>query len=349
MIPVYDLSVQTPDTSPKDIAAPAWQREIGNALKTPAEILAYLNIDGNTLPYEVEHQSPFAARITKAFADLIDPTDPYDPILLQFLPIKAERQTVHGFQLDALDEAAFAASPSLIKKYSNRALLIAHQACAVHCRYCFRRHFPYEQHRLTGNALQQALDVIQSDPAITEIILSGGDPFSLSDGKLGNLLEQLNSMAQLTTIRFHTRTLVTTPSRITETLIENLSKLTKHCVIVFHVNHANELGDAFQKAVAKLSATKITLLNQTVLLKGINDQPDIQVRLAYKLFDLGILPYYLHLLDKVSGTAHFDVDEAAAQALWQAIHGRLPGYLVPRLVREIPERDGKTWMNASDA
>jgi len=229
-----------------------------------------------------------------------------------------------------------------LQKYRGRVLLTAAPHCAVHCRYCFRRHFDYAANTPGKQQWQETLGQIGRDISISEVILSGGDPLAAGDNYLKWLLTQIDTLRQITTIRIHTRLPVVVPQRITSSLCQTLASLNSKLVIVIHCNHSQEIDSSVQLAMQKLRATGATLMNQSVLLKGINDDAASLVSLSHKLFDMNVLPYYLHLPDRVAGTGHFLVDEQEGLDLITEIRALLPGYLVPRLVREDPGSDSKT-------
>jgi EF-P beta-lysylation protein EpmB len=345
MIPVSSSILDTNGAITSPTEEEAWQQQMATSLKSTKELLEFLSIDETSLPFQVDFDSPFRTRISREFASLIDIENPLDPILLQVLPQIAESQTNPLFVKDPLKETNYSPVPGLIHKYPNRVLLVSHQACAIHCRYCFRRHFPYSDQRLTDDNLESALNYVQQHSQINEIILSGGDPLNLSDEKLAALIQRIEALEQITTIRFHTRTPVVIPSRLTDELKKITQSSTKNIIFVFHINHSNEISDHFSRKVARLKGNNVTLLNQTVLLKKINDSAATLTNLSNDLFNIGILPYYLHALDPVEGTPHFDVPIASAQTIWREMQGQLSGYLVPKLVREIPNRQQKTWIN----
>jgi len=260
------------------------------------------------------------------------PGDPHDPLLLQVLPTDLETDDPPEFTSDPVGERAALRAPGLLQKYSGRALLITTQACAVHCRYCFRREFPYggEAPRWTA-----ALEEIACDPSLQEIILSGGDPLSLSDSRLQSLTDALADIPHVRRLRVHTRQPIVLPSRVDSGLLSWIRTVRQPMVFVLHCNHPNEIDAEVRNACASLRESGITLLNQSVLLKGVNDSADTLAELSERLFEAGVLPYYLHMLDKVRGAAHFDVPDTTAQRMAGELAARLPGYLVPRLVREV--------------
>jgi EF-P beta-lysylation protein EpmB len=276
----------------------------------------------------------FVARMRRGDAD--------DPLLLQVLPRAAELRDVPGFTRDAVGDLDARAGRGVLHKYRGRALLVATGSCAVHCRYCFRRHFPYGDETAAANRWHDAIAALGADPSIEEAILSGGDPLSLSTPKLAELTDALAAIPHLKRLRIHTRLPVVLPERIDDDLLRWLAALPFGRVVVIHANHANELDASVAHACAKLAAAGATLLNQSVLLRGINDDAGVLAALSERLFECGVLPYYLHQLDRVAGTAHFEVDDARARALAEALAARLPGYLVPRLVREVAGAASKT-------
>ena len=264
-----------------------------------------------------------------------------DPLLRQVLPLAAELIESPGYGSDPLQEHAATRAPNLLQKYAGRALLITTQACAIHCRYCFRREYPYAEQREAEEGAARwsaALEVIANDTSIEEVILSGGDPLSLSDARLARLTDAIADMPHVQRIRVHTRQPIVLPSRVDAGLLAWLRGVRRPMVFVLHTNHANEIDDEVRAACERLRRGGVTLLNQSVLLKGVNDDVDTLAQLSRALMDAGVVPYYLHLPDRVHGTAHFDVAEGEAQRLIERLSARLSGYLVPRLVREVPGR-----------
>ena len=316
----------------------SWQRELSRAITKPADLLSALGIDAEWLEPAQAAAKMFGLRVTRSYLSRMRPRDIHDPLLRQVLPLGAELDTVPGYAADPLHEREFARAPGLLQKYAGRALLITTAACAIHCRYCFRREFPYAAQvndtTETGR-FRAALRVIADDASIEEVILSGGDPLSLSDARLGELTTALDAIPHVRRIRVHTRQPVVLPSRVDAGLSAWLRGIQKPVVIVLHVNHPNEIDDEVRAACAALRAAGATLLNQSVLLRGVNDDVDTLQLLSCRLMDSGALPYYLHLPDRVRGTAHFDVAEHIAQELVAGLATRLSGYLVPRLVREV--------------
>lgn len=316
-----------------DNQIPRWQQELTEAFGSIETLCSHLQIDPAMLPLLPEFKA-FPLRVPRGFADLMEPGNPDDPLLRQVLPLRDELRDYPGYSADPVGDLNAVAAAGVIHKYHGRVLLIATGACAVHCRYCFRRNFPYGEQQLSGQKLQEAIDYIADRPEIGEVILSGGDPLLLNDDKLGRLLQRLSGIGHLKRIRIHSRVPVVLPSRITPHLLNALNDTGKQIVLVLHANHRNELSAEVGAACARLRQSRVILLNQSVLLKGVNDDGDTLCRLSEQLFAFGILPYYLHLLDRASGTGHFAVDENRAGQIIRQLRQQLPGYLVPRLVRE---------------
>jgi EF-P beta-lysylation protein EpmB len=268
--------------------------------------------------------------------------DRHDPLLLQVLPTAAESVQSPGYQCDPLGELHAMPAPGVLHKYRGRALLTVTGACAIHCRYCFRRHFPYSDANPANGNLQRSLDYLARQPDIQEIILSGGDPLTLSNARLQSLAEQLAAIPQLHTLRIHTRLPVVLPERVDTGLLAWLGRQSLQVVMVIHCNHPNEIDASVTGALRQIRDAGATLLNQSVLLHRVNDDAATLTRLSEALFAAGVLPYYLHLLDKVQGAAHFAVSQETAKQLLAALRASLPGYLVPRLVRDIPGQHSKS-------
>ncbi len=317
-----------------------WQRELARAIHEPEVLIQTLGLPDTLLAPARAAAQDFPLRVTRHYLGLIRHGDPDDPLLRQVLPIGAERQKVPGFVADPVGDLAAQAGNGIVHKYHGRALLITTGACAIHCRYCFRRHYPYAEDNALRH-LQGALRQLRDMPEISEVILSGGDPLSLSDRRLQGLLEALASIPHLRRLRIHTRLPIVLPERITPALTHLLRVGRLSTSLVLHANHPHELTPALGERLSSLRSAGITLLNQSVLLRGVNDSAQTLVALSEGLFDLGILPYYLHLLDPVAGAAHFEVSEKTALDLHEAVHALLPGYLVPRLVREVSGNPGK--------
>ena len=326
----------------------AWQIALKNAFNHPVELLDYLEIkqtDQGILFPDYDLRQVFKTKVPKSFAELMQPKNPIDPLLLQVLPLKLENQSELDYTEDPLKENNPKTNPmpGLLHKFTSRVLITLTGACAVHCRYCFRRHFPYQENTPGLKNIDKIITYIQNQPEINEIILSGGDPLSASDHYLTLVLEKFQTLKQIHTIRFHTRFPIVIPKRITPTLVNLFKKydaLGLKIVIVLHCNHPNELSPILASGLSLIKPF-VTLLNQSVLLKQINDQPEILIKLSEKLFQYDILPYYLHRLDKVTGAHHFEVNLSRAQEIVRALYQSLPGYLVPRFVQEIPGLNSK--------
>jgi L-lysine 2,3-aminomutase len=328
MIPATTLGRQPAPSS-------TWQQELAGAITDPAALARALDLDPGLFPAAGQAAELFALRVPLSFVSRMRRGDPTDPLLLQVMPVAAELLERPGFGSDPLAEAAAFKAPGLLQKYHGRALLIASGACAVNCRFCFRREFPYAE-QLGSDALSQALDAIALDSGIEEVILSGGDPLSLSNARLQAITRRLAQIPHIRRLRLHTRLPVVLPSRVDAGLVDWLRQLPWPVAVVLHCNHANEIDASLRAACARLRASGATLLNQAVLLRGVNDSVVALSLLSQQLFAAGVVPYYLHLLDQVRGVGHFEVDEATAQRLVGELAATLSGYLVPRLVREVP-------------
>jgi len=318
-----------------------WRDALRTAIRTPSELLEFLELSPEQCAALEPCANEFAQLVPRQFAARMRKGDPDDPLLRQVLPLAQEQEAVAGFASDPLEEVD-ATRNGVVRKYAGRALLIATAACPVHCRYCFRRHFPYAEQTAARDEWQTTVSTLAEDRQITEVILSGGDPLSLSNRRLGALVKQLDELEHLETLRIHTRFPIVLPQRIDTGLLELLAATRLRIVLVIHCNHAQEIDATVVAAVANMRHAGIIVLNQSVLLNGVNDDPDTLVELSRQLFAAGALPYYLHELDRVAGAAHFEVEASRALELIDAIRSRLPGYLVPRLVREIPGTLSKT-------
>ena len=308
----------------------SWQRELQRSVTRADELLSELGLDADTLPQAREIQN-FPTRVPRPYLARIRRGDAADPLLRQVLPVAAEDAVVPGYTCDPVGDLEAHRGGGLLHKYQGRALLVVTGACAIHCRYCFRRHFPYREHA-PGHDLDAALARIRRDDSIEEVILSGGDPLSLANARLFELYRRIENIAHVRRVRVHTRLPIVVPARLDKELCDFLNRRPKPCVVVFHTNHPAEIAADVKQALAGLTAP--TLLNQAVLLKGVNDDVPTLVELSRRLFDVGVLPYYLHLLDRVQGAAHFEVGETRALALVREAAKQLPGYLVPRLARD---------------
>ncbi|RZU97971.1 EF-P beta-lysylation protein EpmB [Spiribacter vilamensis] len=317
-----------------------WQREWRDAIRNPASLLERLGLDASLLAPAKRADQLFGLRVPEAFLERMEPGNPADPLLRQVLPVDAEASDTPGFADDPVGDHASLANGGVIHKYRGRALLIATGACAINCRYCFRRHFPYADASASKGQWAEALDYLGGDSSISEVILSGGDPLSLNDRRLGELSEGLVAIPHLRRIRVHSRMPVVLPSRIDDSLIGWLAGTRLTPVMVIHANHPHELDARVAEALQRLARHGVRLYNQAVLLRGVNDDAQTLGELGERLFEIGVQPYYLHLLDRVRGAAHFEVDEREAGELMRALAAVTPGYMLPRLVREVA---GEPW------
>ncbi|MDO5768497.1 MAG: EF-P beta-lysylation protein EpmB [Psychrobacter sp.] len=320
-----------------------WQTQLSEAITSVDELLDLLQLDQQSLP--IAFPKRFGLRVPKDFVNKMQKGDANDPLLRQVLPTVDETIVPNGYVLDPLSESHYNPIKGLLHKYESRVLLTVTGACAIHCRYCFRQHFDYGANLPSSQEKQAVIDYIICCPEVNEVILSGGDPLNLSNRRLFDWLDCLEAIENISTIRLHTRLPVVLPARIDEALLNRLANSRCQIVMVIHCNHANEIDANTQRYLEALKQVGVTLLNQTVLLVGINDNAETQVALSQRLFAAGVLPYYLHVLDKVAGAAHFDCSEAAAIELYWQLLAKLPGYLVPKLVRELPDKPYKTPIN----
>lgn len=312
-----------------------WQHELANAFKTIDDLCKFLHLDTAQLPVSEAAAKQFVLRVPRGFAECMQKGDASDPLLRQVLPLTAELLQMPGFSDDPVGDKAAARENLIIHKYDSRALMINTGACAINCRYCFRRNFPYSDYQVSKEKQDQALTYIKNDIRIKEVILSGGDPLLLSDQRLADLMQELADIDHVKRIRIHSRLPIVLPSRITGTLLAILTSTPATPVMVVHCNHANEISQSVADACRLIKDYGITLFNQSVLLKGVNDTANDLCNLSERLFENGVIPYYLHSLDKANGTQHFEVSEEDALKLIKQIQDHLPGYLVPKLVKEI--------------
>ncbi|WP_110655613.1 EF-P beta-lysylation protein EpmB [Salinicola halimionae] len=326
-----------PDTPTGD-----WQQQLRDVIRDPVALCRHLALDPAWILGARTGHELFPVRVPLAYLARMRRGDPEDPLLRQVLPLVAESDAVQGFVDDPLEERDHTPRPALIHKYPGRALLIASPTCAINCRYCFRRHFPYADNAPSMNEWEQTLDYLRDDDSIHEAILSGGDPLASPDRRLATLVKRLEAIPHLKRLRIHTRLPVVIPDRVNDALLDWLGGTRLQKVVVLHINHAQEIDEAVIAACERLKAAGVTLLNQSVLLRGVNDDVGALERLSERLFEAGILPYYLHVLDPVAGAAHFDVPDDEARQLMEALRQRLAGFLMPRLVREVPGEKSKT-------
>ena len=323
----------------------SWQDELANTISSPEQLLSLLGLDNSLLPDALRASQTFSLRVPHSFVRRMERGNPDDPLLRQVLPLGKECLEVDGYSFDPLAEQSQKPCDGVIHKYKGRLLLVVSSACAVNCRFCFRRHFPYQDNQLSNESWQDAVNYIAADNTIHEVILSGGDPLAANDRRLAKIAAALNDIKHVQTLRIHTRLPIMIPERITEDMLGWFAGQRLKPVMVIHCNHPNEIDDDVRSSLKKLQQAGVTLLNQTVILKSVNDDANTLVELSNTLFQAGVLPYYLHLLDKVQGAAHFDVSESTAIQLIEEMKAKCSGYLIPRLVREVPGEPGKTWIS----
>jgi EF-P beta-lysylation protein EpmB len=331
-----------PLPSPRPDSADDWQQQLRQVVKSRAELLAAVGLGANDVGADEGAALDFPLKVPRSFVERMHYGDPQDPLLLQVLSSREETLDIPGYLRDPVGENG-AAIPrrGIIHKYKGRVLLITTGGCAVHCRYCFRRHFPYHENLNSQAQWADALQYISTDDSIEEVILSGGDPLILADQPLRQLVEQIAAIKHVLRLRVHSRLPVVIPARITAALLDAITHPALQTVMVIHCNHAQEIDDAVAAAIHLMRERGVTVLNQAVLLAGINDNLGAQMALSRRLFAAGALPYYLHLLDKVQGAAHFDLPEETATLLMKELTASLPGYMVPKLVREVGGAEAK--------
>lgn len=340
-MPAATLASEPPGTP---ATAGGWQRELAEAIRDPAELCAVLGLDPSLAAAARAAAGDFPLLVPRSFVARMRPGDPHDPLLLQVLPRAAERETVPGYSADPLGEAQARMAPGVVGKYAGRVLLMLSGGCAVNCRYCFRRDFPYAASGATRRGVAEGLDAIAADETIEEVILSGGDPLVVDDAFLGEVVARLDGIPHLRRLRIHTRLPVVLPSRVTAGLVGVLRASRLARVIVLHANHPAELDTDVAAAIGRLAAAPAVILNQAVLLAGVNDSAATLRALSERLVEAGVVPYYVHMLDRVNGAAHFDVPEPRALALHRDLRETLSGYAVPRLAREVPGEPAKVWI-----
>lgn len=320
----------------------SWQQHLSEAITDLPQLLALLDLPSTLSNHCESPQAAFKLLVPRPFLQRIEKGNPNDPLLLQVLPQALESKAVDGYVKDPLAEAIHSPQKAIIHKYKHRILVITTGACAVNCRYCFRRHFPYGDNQLAQSEWESVLTYLRENPHINEVILSGGDPLMMKDTILSQRIAALETLPQLKRLRIHSRLPVVIPQRINNTLLQWVQHSRLDIIFVFHMNHGNEIDEQVIEAAQKLRAVGVTLLNQGVILRGINDTVESQVLLSEQLFRAGILPYYMFTFDPVEGAAHFDVSIDKAQHLMGQVAAILPGYLVPKLAKEIPGETAKT-------
>lgn len=340
-----------PASAPASTPAPApspeasWQVEWGRSFRTAHALLDHLQLNpADTTAELVDHDPAFPLRVPRAYADLMRKGDWNDPLLRQVLALRTERTEAPGFKADAVGDTAAQDGRGVLRKYRGRALLVVTGECAVHCRYCFRREFPYADQRQGHDDWDAVYARLNEDPEIEEILFSGGDPLALSNARLERHLRGALSVTRLRRVRIHTRVPVVLPARVDDGLLDVVREVAarKPLHIVLHINHAREIGAALVEKARALRAAGAILLNQSVLLRGVNDDVDTLADLSLRLLDAGIMPYYLHQLDRVRGAHHFEVSESAGLAFMEALRARVPGYALPRYVKEVAGEASKT-------
>ncbi|MDH5357597.1 MAG: EF-P beta-lysylation protein EpmB [Gammaproteobacteria bacterium] len=320
----------------------AWQVALANTIKDPEVLLKQLGLADKLNAIDGDIIKQFPLRVPQSYVNRMRYGDPDDPLLRQVFPLLDEGISVANFVTDPVGDHLAVTSPGMLQKYTGRALLLTTGACAIHCRYCFRRHFPYNDSNPLARQWQQTLLSIKDDTTINEIILSGGDPLALTDNKLSSLVDDLEQIPHIKRLRIHSRLPIVLPERVDPQLLTWISKTRLKVIMVVHANHANEIDNTVAKALEDLRTAGCQMLNQAVLLKGINDSAASLTALSERLGDVNVMPYYLHLLDRVAGAGHFEVPEQKGIALVAQLRNSLSGYLVPRLVREQKGEASKT-------
>ncbi len=340
--PKLKMNILASETSSVRASTDAWQTILKAAFRSPEELAAELQLPTSMAITARGAHDQFRLFAPQPFVDLMERGRTDDPLLLQIWPAPAELQIHPDEKPDPVGDAQAHVMPGVLQKYSGRALLVLTGACAVHCRYCFRRNWSYDESPGSLVQWEPSLAAIEADPSIHEVILSGGDPFMWDDEKLARLVERIEQMQHVSRLRIHTRMPVVLPQRVTPELLSALSTSSLRTVVVVHANHHRELSQLVQQAMERMAAQGFTLLNQSVLLAGVNDTANELVQLSERLIECSVLPYYLHQLDRVTGSSHFDVSIDRGRALIAEMRRRLPGYLVPRYVRETPGEQAKS-------
>jgi EF-P beta-lysylation protein EpmB len=337
------LRTSLPPVRPR-LAVPryaSWHDALRDAVRDVAELCRLLSLPRQVAPAARAAAEQFPLLVPRGYVARMQTGAPHDPLLRQVLPLGEELADVPGFVADPTGDSRAARQPCLLQKYAGRVLLVATGACAIHCRYCFRRHYPYGEAARSLAHWQPAIDEITADPSVHEVILSGGDPLALVDNVLAGLVDRLAAIPHLRRLRIHTRLPIVIPERVTDELATMLCSTRLVPIVVVHANHANELDETVAAALARLADAGVPLLNQAVLLRGVNDSVDVQAALCERLVDLRVMPYYLHQLDRVAGAAHFEVPVEVGRRIVSELRSRLPGYAVPRYVQELPGAGSK--------
>ncbi len=321
---------------------PSWQTDLSQSCSSIDKLLDYLQLNAQQLSVSQQANLDFPLRVPWPFVRRMAQSNPHDPLLAQVLPTAAEMHNSADYSKDPLEESNHNPVPGIVHKYGNRLLLIVSPNCAINCRYCFRRHFPYSDNRQSKAQWHEALEYISNKPEINEVIYSGGDPLAANDKFLSWLTEQIAAISHIKRLRIHSRLPVVIPSRINQQFFDWATTTRLKPIMVLHINHGNEIDQALKASIDQCIDHGIAMLNQTVLLKGINDNAATLTALSEKLFDCGVMPYYLHLLDPVAGASHFDIDVERAKQIYALLQADLPGFLVPKLVVEIAGKSNKT-------
>ena len=335
------MQILTSQLDPVRAASGTWQQQMKWAVRDAKSLRNALGLPEDLKTSEIAAKQ-FPVFVPLPFLQRIEPKNTADPLLRQVLPVPQEEESPVEFVEDPLDEANATLSPGLLQKYESRVLMVTTGACAIHCRYCFRRNFPYDESPISADQWKPAIDQISADPNIDEVILSGGDPLTLVDQKLAELVGQIDAIPHIKRLRIHTRLPIMIPQRITADLVQILAEFSGQSVVVVHSNHANEFDGQVDSAIAKLKTAGVLVLNQSVLLKGVNDNAQTLVSLSHRLLDAGILPYYLHQIDRIQGVSHFEVPRERGLEIIAQMRAKLPGYAVPRYVKEEPGEPNKT-------
>jgi len=336
MLFFFTSSVSAPLTGPEaaDFPGTDWHRALAEAVRDPDELIRRLDLPETLREPARRAAELFPLLVPGSYLDRMRRGDPHDPLLAQVLPLGIEGTPAPGFGIDPVGDSAARRAPGLLHKYQGRVLMVTTGACAVHCRYCFRRHYPYSDEPRRLADWDQAFQVIESDTSVHEVIFSGGDPLMLTDGRLAQLVSRVGEISHVARLRIHTRLPIVLPERVTTEFLAILQESRPTPIVVVHANHSRELVGPCAEALRRLVRGGVTVLNQAVLLRGVNDSVEAQFDLAHALVDLGIIPYYLHQLDRVAGAAHFEVEEETGSEIISELRRRLPGYAVPRYVRE---------------
>ncbi len=333
------IPIQTDNQTDNELS---WSQHLSQAITSLPKLINHLGLPESLIEQGTEADQSFKLLVPRPYLSRIEYGNPNDPLLLQILPSATEMQKVLGYNKDPLEEADHNPQKAIVHKYKRRLLVITTGTCAVNCRYCFRRHFPYGDNQLAQAEWQSVIEYLQVHPEVNEVILSGGDPLMMKDTLLADKVRQIEALPQVKRLRIHSRLPVVIPARVTDDMIDWIRASRLDIIMVWHINHANEVDEELAQAALKLKQAGVTVLNQGVLLRGINDSVEAQVNLSEAVFSAGILPYYMFTLDPVEGAAHFDISVEDAQKLMGKVAAELPGYLVPKLAKEIPGKASKT-------